>query len=250
MLGNKGFYDIQQLRDIPILDVCDYLSLTVEKRSNNYWCKIKPDHKTNVMLHTNTNYFYDFDSRAHGNNIDFVSFACGGISSDKSIRKLAYAFNVSADQKHSDFEPLSLWEYRKIGIHLDIESVTKDEDSMDRGYSFCVYMNNLRCRSPEKYRSIIEKTAVPYINKKMATYFSSVLSYYDMLNRTGTRNEFFKSEKTEGRFELARRDLEQALQALKKAGAGTGIELPDYKSTDPFDVIKGVLHGEIDLDEQ
>ena len=70
-------YSLSEVKDIPILDVCDYLGIPVEKKGKNHWCRIRPEKVPSVILHTDTNTFYDFGNGEHGSNIDLVCYATG-----------------------------------------------------------------------------------------------------------------------------------------------------------------------------
>ncbi len=251
----KKLYNLDEIRSIPILDVCDFLGLKVERHGRNYWCKVRPENKASVILHTDTNYFYDFGNREHGNNIALVQYTCGGISTGEAIRKLGKAFNISPSIGADDLlaKPLNSWEYKKIGLHGDLATknlvfpvtTASIEELLDMSYGYSMTMNELQKRDPEAYRWIIRNKAIPYVENKREAYFLSVWNHYDFLRSFGRHIDFFDSDKTISKFESETKDLEQAERALFKACRGCDIEMKEPEHYDPLHVLSLLQQGRL-----
>ena len=256
MAGKKNLYDLDELRALPILEVCDHLGLPVEKRGKNFWCKVRPETKASVILHPDTNQFYDFGNCEHGNNIDLVRYA-RGIPAGKAIRELAEAFDispsVSGEEKLS--KPMNAWEYKKIGLYDDLATknlvfpVTSSsvDELLEMEYAYRMPMNQLRTQAPAVYRHILETKAIPYVENKRELYYLSVWNYYCFLQMMNRGVLFFDSEKTAAKFEGEMKSLEQSERALRKACLGTGISLPERKQYDPQRVFSLMTLGRLSV---
>lgn len=257
MAKTKTLYDLSELCAIPILDVCDYLGLDVEKHGKNYWCKVRPESKASVILHPETNYFYDFGNREHGNNIALVQYAKGGIDVGKAIRELAKAFDIKPSECWEDSfsKPLNNWEYKKIGLYGDLASknitfpisTASVEELLDLEFAYCLPMNELRTEEPESYRHIIETKAIPYVENKRDYFYMSVWNHYNFLQLMGNGAMFFDSQRTISKFDAETKDLEQAERALYKASLGTGLPVPEPRHYDPQRVLSHLLQGKLEF---
>lgn len=256
MAGKKTHYDLAELRNIPILDVCEHLGLQVEKRGRNFWCKVRSESRASVILHTDTNYFYDFGNGEHGNNIDLVQYATG-ISDGKAIRKLANAFHISPSETKEDrlSKPMNLWEYKKIGLYGDmatknlifpVTSATVDE-LLEMEYAYRMPMNQLKIQEPDIYRQILISKAIPFVQNKRERFFLSVWNHYCFLRMMNRHTYFFESEKTAAKFAAETKDLEQAERALYKACLGTDILQQEPTPYDPQRVLSHMLQGRVEV---
>lgn len=257
MAGKKTHYDLAELRNIPILDVCEYLNLQTEKRGRNYWCKVRPESRASVILHTDTNYFYDFGNEEHGNNIDLVQYAKPGISPGKAIRELAKAFHISPSETKEDrlSKPMNLWEYKKIGLYGDlatknlvfpVTSASIDE-LLEMEYAYRMPMNQLKVKEPDVYRQILINKAIPFVQRKRECYFLSIWNHYCFLRMMNRHTDFFDSEKTAAKFADETKGLEQSERALYKACLGTDIRQQEPKHYDPQRVLSLMLQGRVEV---
>lgn len=257
MQKTKKLYNLDEIRSIPILDVCDFLGLKVERHGRNYWCKVRPETKASVILHTDTNYFYDFGNREHGNNIGLVQYANGGISVGDAIRKLGEAFNISPSVSIEEnlAKPLNLWEYKRIGLYGDLATknlvfpvtTASIDDLLDMSYGYSMTMNELQKSDPEAYRWIIKNKAIPYVENMRETYYISVWNHYDFLRCFGRHTDFFDSDRTILKFKDETKALEQAERALYKACLGCGIEAKEPSHYDPIRVLSRLQQGRLDI---
>ena len=256
MAGKKIRYDLGELREIPILSVCEYLDLPVEKRGRNFWCKVRNESQASVILHTDTNYFYDFGNEEHGNNIGLVQYA-KGIGVGEAIRDLAQAFHILPSETMEDnlSKPLNAWEYKKLGLYGDlatknlvfpVTTATVDE-LLDMEYGYRMTMNQLRQKEPDMYRHILETKAMPYVARKRNCFFMSVWNHYCFLQMMNRSVLFFDSERTALKFESEVKDLEQSERALYKACLGTDIAIAEPQHYDPQRVLSRLLQGKLEF---
>ena len=119
--SQKRFYDIDAIRCIPILDVCDKLGLDVVKKGKHYWCKVRQERTPSVILHPDRNTFYDFGNQEKGGVIALVQYASGR-KYREAVQFLADAFGLQPTQTEHDIltKPLTDWEYRCIGLSGDL----------------------------------------------------------------------------------------------------------------------------------
>ena len=257
MSEQKSLYDLDAIRDIPILDVCHHLALDIEKRGRNFWCKVRPENTASVILHTDTNYFYDFGNRVHGNNIDLVLYAKGHNNVGKAIRELAQAFNIPANESREDHmtKPMSFWEYKKIGLYSDMATknlifpvtTASIQELLDMEHAYRMPMNQLRTAAPEVYQDILQQKAVPFVEHKRNCFYMSVWNHFHFLKTFHREVLFFDSEKTADKFEAEIRSLRQSERALYKACQGTDISVPEPKRYNPQRVLSHLLQGELDI---
>lgn len=255
MAQQKTRYDLDKLKNLPILDVCEYLGLNVEKHGRNFWCKVRPEKEASVIVHPETNYFYDFGNGEHGSNIDLVQYAKGGISVGRAIRDLAKAFHIvpSESREESLAKLMNNWEYEKIGLQGDRAAknlifpifTASTEDLLDMEYAYSMPMNQLRTEDMEAYRQILETKAIPFVENKRDCFYMSVWNHYNFLQMMGNSAVFFDSERTALKFESEIKCLHQSERALYKACIGTGIIVPEPQHYDPQRILSHMLQGKL-----
>jgi len=116
------FYDLAEIKDIPILDVCGFLGIDVHKQGKNHWCRIRMEKTPSVILHPENNTFYDFGNGRHGSCIDLVSYATGKTFSE-AVYTLGDAFHLtplSPSEVKRRFRRMSSSDYARIGLYSDL----------------------------------------------------------------------------------------------------------------------------------
>jgi len=255
MAKKNSLYDLDEIRAIPILDVCAHLGLEVKKRGKDYWCKVRNETNASVIIHADRNYFYDFGNKMHGSNIDLVQYVRGGCSIGEAIRDLAKAFHIAPNETREDqfSRPMNQWEYKKIGLYGDM--ATKNlvfpvadasvNDLLDMEYAYRMPMNDLKSKHPDVYRHILKTKAIPFVQDKRESYYQSVWNYFCFLKILNRHSAFFDSEKTAAKFEDVTKDLEQSERSLFKACQGTGLLTSQQMTYDPQRVFSYLARGKI-----
>ena len=250
-------YNLAEIKEIPILDVCDYLGLAVEKRGKNYWCRVRQEKHPSVILHTENNTFYDFGNTEHGSNIDLVCYATGK-SFSEAVIDLGRYFQLQPESREDikkRFSVMSFREYSRIGLHGDlatknfkfpIEHLSPGKLlSIEQRYRMS--MNELRKNHPKTYERILREKAIPYVEQLRNSYYFDVWRYHDFLQSFNQSHLFYDSDKTQKRFNLQIEDLKKAEKALYKACAGTSIQAELTSVPNPFRVISWLQREKIKI---
>lgn len=253
-MSNLSLYDLSAIRDLPILDVCSALGLDTEKHGKNFWCKVRSEEKASVILHTDSNTFYDFGNGRKGSVIDLVQYA-SSCSIGAAIGFLAKSFRIEPSMSRQDFveKPLSNWEYQVIGLHGDLASknirfpieTASVNELADLSYAYRMPMNQLRKEDPVSYEAILRQTSVPYVNGLRNAYFQYVWNYYDFLTTYQNGYLFYTSDKLQEKFKNVKGSLERAERILTKAVYNTSISPPAPQNYDPLHVLSLIQQGRL-----
>ena len=250
-------YSLYEVKDLPILEVCDLLAVPVTRRGKSYWCKLRDEHTPSAILHPENNTFYDFGSQDHGSNIDLVCLVTGKSFGD-AVRFLGEAFSLqpetSADAMKR-FQTMSRADYARIGLHADL--ATKNftfpiarcapDKLLDIELRYQMSMNTLRKTHPKTYERIIREKAIPYVDALRNLYYLDVWNHYCFLQSTGRTVFFYDSERTQAHFASLTQQLEQAERSLFKAGQGTDLNIPTPAHYDPMRVVSRMLTDRLSI---
>lgn len=251
------FYDISAIKQIPILSAAEQLGISVEKRGRSFWCKVRDEANSSVILHPDKNFFYDFGNQEHGDVIRYVQYV-KGISAGAAIRYLGKAFGLKPCMTHQELmnRPLTDWEYEKIGLHGDmtsknlvfpIETATMDELCELSSY----YRKPLKtlCREdPQVYRELIENKAVPYVENLRNCYYLSILNDFQLTYAMGDNSiQLYRSQALEERFQSDTQSLNRVERILSRAYRTAGLEPQEPSQHDPVTALRKILHGEITI---
>ena len=250
-------YSLSEVKDISILDVCDQLGITVTRRGKSYWCKLRDERNASVILHPDTNTFYDFGTQDHGSNIDLVCFVTGK-SFAEAVRYLGESFGLTPEtqeEAHKRFLTMSRSDYARIGLHADL--ATKNftfpietcslKKLVEIEMRYQMPMNTLRQEHPKTYERILREKAIPFVNRLRNWYYLSIWTHYSLLQCTGRTALFYDSERTQARFANLTKQLEQAERSLYKAGQGTSLSIPAPSHYDPMRVISRFLTDRLSI---
>ena len=249
-------YDLNEVKSVPILKICDQLGINYMKRGKNYWCKVRPEKNASCILHPDSNTFYDFGNQEKGNVIGFVHYASGRNIRD-SISFIAENFSLEPinGNKSFDFRPLSNWEYEQIGLYGDMASkniafpvFSEDVDKLcEISYMYRFSMNDLKKEFLEGYEYILKERAMPYIASLENQYFREVFCYYELLKMFGKQVDFYDSAVTDKKFKEKENSVYRAKNILYKAAFNTSLDVPHPKHISPQRVISHLLQGKISI---
>ena len=250
-------FDLNEVKNIPILDVCDYLNLSVQKKGKNYWCRVRPEKTPSVILHTDNNTFYDFGNAEHGSNIDLVCYATG-LSFSEALQALGEAFHLHPEHRYSAqkrYRVMSIADYARIGLYADL--ATKNFTFPVERYSierlmkieqrYKMTMNELRQKHPKIYERIIKEKAIPCVNRLRNLYYLDIWKYYNFLETFKRSYLFYESDKTTDRFKSRTEELERAEKALYKACYGTALNVCRGARYDPIRVLNRLRRGRLNI---
>lgn len=248
-------YVLDDVKTIPILDICSELGIRVEKKGRGYWCKMRPEKTASVILHPENNTYHDFGTNEHGSSIDFVSSVLS-LSFAESVRFLGDTFGLEPESREDARKRhtiMSLTDYSRIGLYGDL--ATKNftfpiqHFSIEKLYEienkYKMSMNQLRKQHPKTYERILREKAIPFVVSQQNLYYLGVWNYYSLLKEMNHTYYFYDSEKTLAHFKDQITELERAEHALKKAALGTSLELPEPVIDDPQRIISHFLDDKL-----
>lgn len=260
---SKNFYNLDDVRNISILDVCEQYGVLVQKQGKSYFCKLRDEKTASCKLNINTRYGYDtfkdFGSGAYGDVITFVQELRGHKDWQDALDDLAQTFNVQP-QNNTDYmqrNELTDLEYKKIGIYGDLATKNFDfdlekfslESAENYAKKYTMSVNELRQKHPNKYLyEVLMKRAFPHIHKLRHEYYfglhtclslqKDILGHFD-INKV--------SEADMDRFKKECKNLIQAESLLKKALKGTGYVYP-FREYDVRLDLQKIYTGEIPIE--
>lgn len=255
----KAFYNLDDLNNIPILDVCEHFGVQVDKKGSSCFCKLRNERTASCKLYLNNadghDSFYDFGSAIGGNVIKFVSefLNCDW---QTAVEELANAFNVEPVNNTDYFKRNDLTdvEWKKIGVYGDLATKNFDFDlekfpiESTQAYSekYSMSVNQLRKDYPYKYAvDILKKRAIPHVYALRNKYYfhlyrclsfqKSITGHFDINNVPHKDMEKCKSLCNE---------VTRSESILKKALRGTDLSY-SFKEYNILQDLKKIYYGEV-----
>lgn len=234
----KAFYNLDDIRSIPLLDICEMFGVDVQRQGKSYFCKLRDEKTASCKLYVGspgeTDSFYDFGSNVGGDVIRFVSEALG-CDWQAALEEIASRFDIAPvnNTEYMTRSELTDLEYKKIGVHGDLATKNFDFDlekySMESAQKFsekyAMSVNQLRKDYPAKYAyDVMKKRAIPFVYSLRNQYYFKLycwLSLQKSLTGHFDINNVSNKDMQECK-ELCHK-LEQAEMLLRKALRGTDI---------------------------
>lgn len=259
----KSYYDLKEIENIPILDVCSHFGIPVSYQGQKPWCKLRPNEKTaSTILHTEdtgrykANTFYDFGVHESGNNITLACMMLGLNRDDDAdryhaIQYLAEAFHIAA-KGHDGFYAGSLTnsQYAKIGLygdlatknfrfdtaHMDLEKIREISEK------YAIPMNQLKKDHPYTFERLLKRISIPLIEEARNSLYMDIW----------VGRESVQKAKAAGELVFQRQDYDEDIRWLRDADAifdraiiGTRLKSFQNKEYDPDTILKKIDSGEI-----
>lgn len=257
----KRFFDLEEVRSLPIKDVCAAFGIPVE-RSN--FIKLRPSEKTaSTKLYINKgkgyDRFHDFGTNEGGDCINLIE-NWRGCSWQQALEAVADAFGIQP-VNNFDYEQrgmLSDVQWAKIGIYGDLVTKNLDFDlerfSVDSAMKYAskyqMTVNQLRETDPNFYiAAILRNKAFPFVYDMRNSYFmmiyqvQSLIKHFDPMAKIELLPEDSARE-----LEESRQQLTKAEKLLKMALRGTDVRFSfrDYNlERDWEDLLQGKISFEI-----
>lgn len=252
-INRSNFYDLNRLKQIPIVDVCQRLGVALERRSTSVWCKVRKESVASTLIHTDKNTFYDFGTNTGGDVISFVGYV-SELERKDAIRQLAEMYHIEPENPRGGMASSELtdWEYRQIGIYGDLATKNFDFDMerlpIERIYeisnAYAMPMNELKKKHPKTYERIIRQKALPYVRELRNSYFLHVWNRYQMAQAVGNPQLFYEGD-LQSAFADDLRTLTGAERIVARAVKDTSIKLRDTKEYDPVKDLELLSNGEV-----
>lgn len=252
----KQYYDIDRIKEIPILDVCESLGIEVISRGSNLKCKLRDERTPSTVLYTKNgrNEYHDFGTSEHGDVIQLVSSYLR-VDRGEAISILGDRFNIEPINKksHQDISDLTTVEYLKIGLHgdlatknfvFDVENISTEAIS-NISQKYAMSMNQLRKSHPKTYAKVLQQKAIPFVNAMRNAYYLDVYSDYKFYEQYGSPELFYKTEESIKKLDKTIKELKSAEQILKRAVKGTAIKLHTVDEYDPIADLAAFKEGKL-----
>lgn len=247
------FYDLDQIRQIPILEICKFFGIDYKEKSGKYWCKVRPEITESVILHVDRNMFHDFGTNQTSDNIGLVS-AFFDVDRGKAIRMIGEGFHLTPANPREGMKTgdLTIWEYEAIGLNgyqaaknFDFNHDRQSESRVQElSLRYAIPMNVVKSTNPAIYERILKQRALPYVRDLRADYYMELFSHYNLCREIGSLGAFDKAADN-GDFADMIKQLQTAERVLERACRGTSIKAWSVGEYDPKEDLKKVLSGEV-----
>lgn len=166
------YYNIEDIKAIPIQDICSLYGISLNKKGENWWGRLRSNDKTpSFSVNPSKNIWRDWGMGKGGDTIALVS-EIEGVDKGNAIGILGERFGVSPEvnnyQKrylptHSQFKEIGIYSKRSIQ-NLDINLEKQSVEELERlEEKFQVSMQELSNIDKENYHKIIDKKSLPII---------------------------------------------------------------------------------------
>lgn len=257
---SKNFYDLEQIRSIPIEDVCAAFGVDIYRKGRSKTCRLRVEKTPSVHLYTNNSNgqdsFYDFGGNYGGDVICFVSHVLGS-DWQTALEQLASTFGIEPvnNSEYQTRNELTNYQYEKIGIQGDLATKNLDFDlerySFESAQKFAdkynMSVNELRSQYPDFYaRKILMNRALPFVTNLRNNYYTALYNHYSLAKSLHVSDPAKLSESFIERFDKLKNELSNAEKLLYRASKGTSLE--DRISVRAYNVeedYRALINGEI-----
>lgn len=260
MAGSYAFYDIDELKRIPVREVCDVYGLK-RARSKNMYYSPHGERTASLYLYDSNgqNRFHDFGGgRSFGGGpIELVAYI-NGLEWKDAVQELAKTFGIvplERDGKEYSND-LTDRQWSKIGIHGDLATKNFDfsfdgPNAMKRNEyisnKYAMTMNELRKKNPGTYKKVLEKRAFSFMYTLQQQYFREL--YNQLLGMEISGFERFDKLSSFGFKEMQSilDNIKNCEQIIKQALKGTDLKFDFYPYNIEADFQK-VVNGEMSME--
>lgn len=255
---HRPFYDrdkLDQMKQIPILDLCNHFGIEFEKKGGTYWCKLRPERTASTQLYPDNNTFFDHGIKQKSDNIGLIS-TFFGVDRGEAIHMIADAYYISPDNPRKGLanDELTLWEYAKIGLDGGMATRNFDFDLEKQGFArvtelslrYGMPMNVLKKNNPGIYEKLLKQRALPHVRDLRMDYYMEVFSKYNLAKAVGSEDVFYRAAEN-GEFKKMIEELQLSESILERACKGTKIDVWPVGKYDPAADLQKLLSGEVKL---
>lgn len=263
----KNFYDIDKIKAIPIVEVCQLFGIRVDYKGREPRCSIRSEDKTpSAVLHTvsggkySINTYHDFGNNETG---DVISLACRMMGLDRSnnadryqaMEYLANVFHI-APESQAERNPGELTdrEYRLIGLYGDRASKNfsfdPDRQSIEQmsaiSEKYNMPLNEMKKAYPRLFVRLLKTIAIPALSRARNEYYMYVWGARQFTRSVMGKNAEI-SYTTEDVKEMGERadELRTMERVLSRAMIGTDLRPPDKLEYEPESVLARIDNGEL-----
>lgn len=184
----KPFYNIEDLKNLPIHEVAQAFGIQVKKNGNDYWCAIRDERTPSCKLYTKTNTFCDFGAANYGGDtIELTKFLNACPSRYEAMEVLAQTFGIQPEKQSEIGRRLpSERQFAKIGIQADMATKNFDfhldkygvETAQKISQKYHMTVEKLSALYPDVYHQMLRAKAVPYVYMLRNAYLNELHRLY------------------------------------------------------------------------
>lgn len=257
----KRFFDLEEIRSLPIKDVCTSFGIPVERGN---FIKLRPEERTaSTKLYTNNSKghdtFKDFGSGAYGDCINLIEHWLG-CSWQSALESIADTFGIQP-VNNFDYEQRGILndaQWAKIGVYgdkvaknldIDLEKFSPDS-ALKYASKYQMTVNQLREDNPNFYiAAILRNKAFPCVYGMRNAYFMTIYQEQTLQKSiAGCSKLELLSESSANDIEATRQRLTSAEKLLKLALRGTDLKFSSREynlEKDWEDMLAGKISFEI-----
>lgn len=266
--SKKNFYGdkIEEIRAIPILDVCRHFGVHVDFKGREPKCSIRSNDKTpSTVLHTEANgrfeknTYHDFGTNETGDNIALACRLMGLNQSNKedwynAMDYLANTFQISPEDKSKPVSgELSDREYQLLGLYGDratknfrFDPERQSTEQMAKiSQEYSMPLNELKKVHPHTFERLLKTIAIPKLHQERNDYYMYVWDTRRFLRAVMGENADITNMKE---FEERVKELSTMEHLLTRAMIGTRLTPPVKFDYDPNTVLARIDSGDLEPD--
>jgi len=264
----NNFYDWNQVKAIPMVDVCSHFGLKLTFKGKNPWCSIRSDDDTpSTIIHVDdgpnykANTFHDFGYHESGDNI---ALACKFLGLDrynesdrsKAVTYLGDAFHLPVKEAgRNAARPLELTEreYNMIGLYGDLATknftFNLDTTDIDRiqaiSEKYGMPMNQLKKQHTRMYERLLTTHAIPYIQEQRNHFYMDLWLTRDHVQKAEAAGDKILMAVYQKDFSDDAKRLRDLDDILFRAVHGTKLTMPKNRLYDPDVILEKIDAGEL-----
>lgn len=253
----KNFYDLDEIRSISILEVCDTFGVKVNRAK---MCSLRSEKTPSCKLYTDNrggfDHFHDFGDGSHGDVIVFVSRVTGS-DWQTALETLAGIYGIEPvnNIEYQNRNELTNAQYAKIGIYGDLATKNLDidlerfsvESAQKYSDKYRMTVNELRREYPEVYTyKILMGRALPFVSDMRNDYYTELYNHYSLALALNIGDPRKLDERKVEEFSKLQKELDTAEKLLHKAAEGTSVkETLKYRKYNVIEDYEALIDGKI-----
>lgn len=230
----KNFYNLDDIRSIPIIEVCHMYGVRIERGNK---CKLRDEKhaSTQLYLRDKDGYdrFWDFGTNEGGDVIKLVS-VLENCEWQEALEALAQSFNIQPvnNTEYAKKGELTDYQYAMLGVYGDLATKNLDidlerfslESAQKLSDKYHMSLNELREKYPDVYRKrILNERIRPYVKDLRNDYYKDLYYHYRIAKELNIEHPEELDQHSLERFEDAAKNLDYVERLLHKAAIGTSV---------------------------
>lgn len=242
----KAFYDLAEIKAIPLQEICRALEIPVKRKGNSDWFSIRPEREPSCKIYP-TNTYSDFgDGNRGGSGIDLVA-AVQEISPEAAIAWIGETFGLRPLNHVRGKGELTDRQYAAIGIQADLATKNfsfdletySEEQTREFAEKYRMPVQQLAKEYPEIYHNMLKRVSLPVLQEARSDYYSEL--YLSDKEAKLWGRSFSWSETAEEK----RQKVERCEQILRRAIQDTKLLRFQWRAYDIKTDLERIRSGEL-----